>query len=400
MLMISRLKFPIQPLVKEMLDQLPADVWTSSTTTFLDPAMGGGQFLVEIQTRLRAAGHSDENIANRMYGCEINKLRVNYTKNNKKLVTNNLFISDFLSYDWGNMKFDVIVGNPPYQSPKKGDSSYWARFVMNASSMLKPNGWNAMVIPCGWMSPTNDVRRGRQSVLRDVFAKMNTTSISIDTKMGAQYFPGVGQRFSYYVVQNAAHKGMTTIDTGAGKVVTDLRDLPMLPREPSDITLGILTKLCKGKEKWDFLRVNRCDYSDVVLDKPTSTHKHLRLNGNTNHLDTQVYSKTPCEYQNTRKVVLPYNGTQYKFVVDNGNFGVTNCYLMTLAKNDLIASAKLYFESPLVSWLGKNKFTQYNEAALIECVHKMDLSEKITINDVWQHYGLTQSEIDYIMSGV
>ena len=62
MLMLSRLKFPIEPLVKNMLDQLPMDVWTSSTTTFLDPAMGGGQFLVEIQRRLRAAGHSDDNM--------------------------------------------------------------------------------------------------------------------------------------------------------------------------------------------------------------------------------------------------------------------------------------------------------------------------------------------------
>lgn len=70
MLMITRLKFPIEPLVVQMLDQLPEDVWKSTTTTFLDPAMGGGQFLVEIQRRLRAAGHSDDNISERMYGCE------------------------------------------------------------------------------------------------------------------------------------------------------------------------------------------------------------------------------------------------------------------------------------------------------------------------------------------
>jgi len=98
--------------------------------------------------------------------------------------------------------------------------------------------------------------------------------------------------------------------------------------------------------------------------------------------------------------VLPYNGTNYRFVVDNGKVGVTNCYLMTLDKTDLISSAKVYFESPLMNWLGKNKFTQYNEAALIECVQKMDLSKNITLHDVWAYYELTQSEIDYIMSVV
>ena len=112
--MLSRLKFAIAPLVKEILDNLPDSIWTSSSTTFLDPAMGGGQFLVEIERRLREAGHSDENIATRVFGCEKNKLRVNYAKNNKKLVSTNLYVSDFLSRDWGTMKFDVIVGNPPY----------------------------------------------------------------------------------------------------------------------------------------------------------------------------------------------------------------------------------------------------------------------------------------------
>ncbi len=67
--MLSRLKFAIAPLVKEILDNLPDSIWTSSSTTFLDPAMGGGQFLVEIERRLRVAGHSDENIANRVFGC-------------------------------------------------------------------------------------------------------------------------------------------------------------------------------------------------------------------------------------------------------------------------------------------------------------------------------------------
>ena len=47
--MLGRLKFEIKPLVNEILDNLPHEIWQSSTTTFLDPAMGGGQFLVEIQ---------------------------------------------------------------------------------------------------------------------------------------------------------------------------------------------------------------------------------------------------------------------------------------------------------------------------------------------------------------
>jgi hypothetical protein len=54
---LFRVKLMIGELVKEMLDQLPPRVWTDPTVTFLDPAFGGGQFLMEIERRLREAGH-------------------------------------------------------------------------------------------------------------------------------------------------------------------------------------------------------------------------------------------------------------------------------------------------------------------------------------------------------
>ena len=40
--MLGRLKFEIDELVDEILDQLPVSVFERNDTTFLDPAMGGG----------------------------------------------------------------------------------------------------------------------------------------------------------------------------------------------------------------------------------------------------------------------------------------------------------------------------------------------------------------------
>jgi hypothetical protein len=204
MLPVSRLKFPIAPLVNEMLDQLPAEIWTSSTTTFLDPAMAGGQFLVEIQRRLREAGHTDENIASRMFGCETNKLRVNYSKNNKKLVTDNLWISDFLSRDWGTMKFDVIIGNPPYQSNESSQKKLWPLFIEKSYNIISPNGYIAMVVPASWLVRPDG--RGYSNLTKNIFGQNHLVWISADAK---KYFD-IGETVAAWVLHCNNSIGNTT----------------------------------------------------------------------------------------------------------------------------------------------------------------------------------------------
>ena len=76
--MLSRLKFEIDPLVAEILDHLPESVWTSTSTTFFDPAIGGGQFVRAIEQRLRRYGHSDANIRKRVFGFEESNLHIRF----------------------------------------------------------------------------------------------------------------------------------------------------------------------------------------------------------------------------------------------------------------------------------------------------------------------------------
>lgn len=113
--MLSRMKFAIDPLVKEILDQLPKSVWTSNFTTFCDPAFGGGQFVRAIEQRLRAYGHDDANIRSRVFGFEASKLHVHFAVNKYKLVGQYVKMpyDKFFELD-DSMKFDVVLGNPPY----------------------------------------------------------------------------------------------------------------------------------------------------------------------------------------------------------------------------------------------------------------------------------------------
>jgi hypothetical protein len=152
--MLSRIKFEFDPLVEEILDQFPESEWVSKTSTWLDPAIGGGQFVRAIEARLARYGHSKKNIAKRVFGFEESDLHIRYAINKYKLVGNytRMKYQDFLEADLG-MKFDNVVGNPPYNSAKEsvggtgGNSRLYLHFREKALTCLHPDGHLAYISP-------------------------------------------------------------------------------------------------------------------------------------------------------------------------------------------------------------------------------------------------------------
>jgi len=58
-------------LVDEMLDKLPEDQWTDSSKTFIDPACGNGNFLVEVVRRKIESGAQPLHALMTTYGVDI-----------------------------------------------------------------------------------------------------------------------------------------------------------------------------------------------------------------------------------------------------------------------------------------------------------------------------------------
>jgi len=170
--MLSRLKFDISVLVSEIIDQLPESVWTSTTTTFLDPALGGGQFVAIIEQRLRNAGHSDENIASRVFGYEDNQIRINFAVNKYKL--KGTYVTGKFLEEKIDMEFDVIVGNPPYQ----GKAELHQKFFNKGVELLKDGGTIAFIQPATpYFNKKESIRTNAQAMIDNVQAFQSTVNI-------------------------------------------------------------------------------------------------------------------------------------------------------------------------------------------------------------------------------
>jgi hypothetical protein len=213
-----RAQLNIDSLVNEMLNYIPEEVWKSSTTTFLDPSVGGGQFVKAIESTLRLYGHNGANIAGRVFGCEKTILHVNYAIGKHKVV-GNYFVANSLKYDWKDMKFDVIVGNPPYQETKDDGnrkdqaSNLWSKFWGWAIKNSNDTGKVALVTPTSWITPSQDLKGDDKifgmSRLWDVFNTYSSYANVIDV---AKHFPGVGSTFGYAIIDKSSNGGLTFSD--------------------------------------------------------------------------------------------------------------------------------------------------------------------------------------------
>jgi len=217
---------PIQ-LVSEMLDKIPESVWKNPTSTFLDPCMGKGTFLIEIVQRLvYIYGYTEEDAKSRVYGYEV---RVKYINHLTRRGFKNLRHKDFLNEEI-NMKFDVVVGNPPYQEThedgksKKNSLRLWAKFVIHIldKNILNENGYLSFVTPSGWAGSSSEV-----------YKKMrNFNLVSADfSSFVSQSFNNVGGTmiFTSFLLKNSIKNEIPEIKFNQGKSNIDIFNMGITP---------------------------------------------------------------------------------------------------------------------------------------------------------------------------
>lgn len=206
-------------LINDMLDKLPAAIWSDPNKKWLDPATGIGNFPMMVYARLMngLATYPDftdqvirsQHIIRRMiYMVELNpescaRIRSIFGS------AANLFCSSFLNqtiFTDGTTQFDVIVGNPPFnsdqthQGKKGGGSNLWPKFVEKSLDiMLAPRGYLLFVHPALWRKPPSD----RARTLFDKMVHDNHMAyVEIHNKPDGFRDFRVHTRYDYYLIQN------------------------------------------------------------------------------------------------------------------------------------------------------------------------------------------------------
>jgi hypothetical protein len=231
-------------LIQQMLDKLPKHIWRDPNKKWLDPASGIGSFQMLVYERLlKGLEYWEPNfkkrhnhiIQNMLYMCEINS--VNEKKSRNIFGKNaNIQKCDFLKMKHPNFQvktFDVILGNPPFNSNKKQNvkssaNTIWSDFVEKSLTLLEKNGFLLYVHPSGWRKPC------KRNEFNHLFHKMTVDCqmeyLEIHSKEDGLKTFGVQTRYDWYVLRNTPCIDKTMVKDENGKIQTiDLRKWVFLP---------------------------------------------------------------------------------------------------------------------------------------------------------------------------
>ncbi|MBR4625727.1 MAG: Eco57I restriction-modification methylase domain-containing protein [Alphaproteobacteria bacterium] len=297
-------------IANQMLDMLPADLWSNPDAKFLDPCCKSGVFLREIAKRLidglaKKIPDLQERLnhiySKQLYGIAITELTSMLSRRSvycSKSANGKYSICDRFKNDKGNiafdrtehtwengkckfcgasqdvydrdetletyayqfihqdevfkMKFDVIIGNPPYQLNVGVEQESYAiplyhKFIQQAKR-LDPR-YLTMIVPSRWFAGGRGLDEFRDEMLHD-----DRIRIIHDFADAGDCFPGVEIKGGVcYFLWDRENRGKCSIFTHNGSEITSKTERPLL--EPGNDTfirynegISILNKVRKFKE--------------------------------------------------------------------------------------------------------------------------------------------------------
>lgn len=465
-------------LVNDILDLLPAELWSNPNAKFLDPVSKSGVFLREMAKRLMLGLETQipdkqERInhifSKQLFGIAITDLtallsrrsvycsktakgkysicetfndeqgnirykRMKHTWHNGRCAycganqseydrdeTLETYAYNFLHTDKPektfNMKFDVIVGNPPYQLSDGGFGTsatpIYHKFVEQAKKLNPKN--LSMIIPARWYSGGKGMDDFRDEMLKD-----NRIRQIVDYPEAIDCFPGVQIKGGVcYFLWDRDNKGLCAVSTSRkGKIVSEMTR-PLLEKGCETFiryneSISILKKVQKLSESSLKAKISArkpfgLETTYKGKPKPFENAITLYQNGGLGYIKESEI-KTNIGIVKLHKTLIPPLGSGSDsfphpilgkpFVVEP-NSACTETYLVAGVFKNKKEAANLaqYLTTRFLRFLVLlNKPTQHATSKVYTFVPIQDFKESWTDEKLYKKYGINQDEIDFIES--
>jgi hypothetical protein len=295
------------------------------------------------------------------------------------------------------MKFDVVIGNPPYDDPTNHGRKLWTLFSQTAFSLVKDNGYIIFVTPSGWIeSNSSAFKKVRTRLISD----FNLLICSRDAK---KHFKvdgkPIGSDIGYWIAQKVSYKGITSYINNESSVIIDLRNgIPKSAEE--NFVLGIEKKILNSGDP-RLLFEESPDFSPKKMSKQETKSHNIRC----------IYSSANIGYINwvpkdfgILKLVINLSSAYYTIKVADNNMPITKdatgslVHYVPLKSVEQGKKIKSYLTSKAIRFFVnsyKKKNTGFNHAVRQRKIPL--LKEKFwTDKEVYEHFKFTQKEIEYI----
>ena len=339
-------------LVEEMLEKLPSEVWSNPSLKWLDPCNGVGTFPSIVIKRLMI-GLKDvilndceryrHIIENMIYVCEIqpkNMFLFHTAFDREDDYELNTYFGSFLDkgFDehmnnvWGVGKFDIVLGNPPYNKSGTTNSgnNIWPKFVDKMLSITKDNGHMCIVHPSLWRRPQHKVW--------NLLTQYQITHLDIhDTQDGLRVF-NAGTRYDWYVLNKVPIHTTTVVRFEDGVIMNvELKGRKFLPNK----NITFIDTFTNGNNLCEV--IHSC--SDYEIRKPwmnktqTDTYIYPCINsilGN-GSINWWYSNRNDNGHFNVPKIIIS-DSTGYLLNDFDGNYGLTSHSLGIIVEDRTISS--------------------------------------------------------------